>query len=53
MGGFTVCVYDINYMLLQMETYALLAGSLVIFVLLCIVMYLTANIKTTSKESVE
>lgn len=27
-----------------METYALLAGSLVLFLLLCVVMYLTSNI---------
>ena len=33
----------LNYMLLQMETYALLAGSLVLFLLLCVVMYLKAD----------
>ncbi len=41
LGGFVALVYLLNYMLLQMETYALLAGSLVLFVLLCVVMYLT------------
>lgn len=44
LGGFVAVVYALNYMLLQMETYALLAGSVVLFLLLCIVMYLTANI---------
>ena len=44
LGGFVALVYLLNYMLLQMETYALLAGSLLLFLLLCIVMYLTANI---------
>jgi len=37
-------VYALNYMLLQLEKYALLAGSLVLFLLLCIVMYFTTNI---------
>lgn len=44
LGGIVALVYALNYMLLQMETYALLAGSLVLFLLLCVVMYLTANI---------
>ena len=43
LGGFVALVYTLNYMLLQMETYALLAGSLVLFFLLSVVMYLTAN----------
>ena len=45
LGGFVTIVYVVNYMLLQMETFALLAGSLVLFVLLCVVMYLTSNKK--------
>ena len=44
LGVFVALVYALNYMLLQMETYALLSGSLVLFLLLCVVMYLTANI---------
>ena len=44
LGVFVALVYAPNYMLLQMETYALLSGSLVLFLLLCVVMYLTANI---------
>ncbi len=43
LGVFVALVYVLNYMLLQMETYALLAGSVVLFLLLCVVMYLTAN----------
>ena len=46
LGGFVALVYIVNYMLLQMETYALLAGSLVLFVLLCVVMYMTTTINT-------
>ncbi len=44
LGGFVAVVYALNYILLQMETYALLAGSVVLFLLLCFVMYLTANV---------
>lgn len=44
LGGFVTLVYVLNYMLLQMETYALFAGSIVLFLLLCVIMYLTANI---------
>ena len=36
--------YLISYVLLQMETYALLAGTLVLFVLLVGIMYLTTNL---------
>ena len=36
--------YLISYILLQMETYALLAGTLVLFVLLVGIMYLTTNL---------
>ena len=49
LGGFVAVVYTLNYMLLQMETYALLAGSVVLFLLLCVVMYLTANM-SNNKE---
>ena len=45
LGLFVAMVYGVNYMLLQMETYALLAGSLVLFVLLCVVMNLTSKTK--------
>lgn len=45
LGGFVSIVYLLNYMLLQMETFSLLAGSLILFAVLCVVMYLTANTK--------
>ena len=38
----------LSYVLLQMETYALLAGTLVLFVLLVGIMYLTRNLNNTS-----
>lgn len=43
LGGFTGLVYVINYTLLQMGTYALLSGTLILFVLLLAVMYFTAD----------
>ena len=39
--------YLLSYVLLQMETYALLAGTLVLFVLLVGIMYLTRNLNST------
>jgi len=44
MAGFLVLVYGLLYVLLQMEDYALLLGSLVLFVVLAVVMYLTLKI---------
>lgn len=43
LGGFVALAYAISYVLLQMETYALLAGSLVLFVCLLVVMFLTKD----------
>lgn len=43
LGLFLAAVYGVNYLLLTMETFALLAGSLVLFALLCVVMYLTVK----------
>ena len=40
--------YLLSYILLQMETYALLAGTLVLFVLLVGIMYLTRNLNNTA-----
>ena len=39
--------YLVSYILLQMETYALIAGTLVLFVLLVGIMYLTTNLNNT------
>ena len=49
LGVFVALVYVLNYMLLQMETYALLTGSVVLFLLLCVVMYLTANMNNNKE----
>ncbi|MBQ3765739.1 MAG: cell envelope integrity protein CreD [Bacteroidales bacterium] len=40
--------YLLSYVLLQMETYALLAGTLLLFALLAGIMYLTRNLNATS-----
>ena len=36
--------YIVSYVLVQMETYALLSGSLILFLLLAVVMYFTRNL---------
>ena len=40
--------YLLSYVLLQMETYAFLAGTLLLFLLLAGIMYLTRNLNATS-----
>ena len=42
--------YLLSYVLLQMETFALLVGTLVLFVLLAGVMYLTRNLNRTAAD---
>ena len=42
--------YLLSYVLLQMETYALLAGTLVLFALLVGIMYLTRNLNRESQS---
>ena len=42
--------YLFSYFLLQMETYAFIAGTLVLFVLLSGIMYLTRNINKEEQE---
>lgn len=44
LGGLVALMYGIIYVLLQMETYAFLAGTLLLFVILCVIMYLTRNL---------
>ena len=42
--------YLLSFVLLQMETYALLAGTLVLFVLLVGIMYLTRNLNRSEEQ---
>ena len=44
LSALSALAYLLSYILLQMETYALLAGTLVLFVLLVGIMYLTRNL---------
>ena len=45
--------YLLSYVLLQMETYAFLAGTLVLFFLLVGIMYLTTNLNRKTEEPAE
>ncbi len=50
LGGFVALVYIANYILLQMEVYAMLTGSLLLFVMLSVFMYFTANLNAERPE---
>ena len=39
--GTVACLYGFIYILLQMETGALLAGTIALFLILCVIMYFT------------
>ena len=43
--GLVALAYSTIYILLQMETFAFLAGTLLLFIILCIIMFLTRNLK--------
>lgn len=43
--GLVALAYGVIYILLQMETFAFLAGTLLLFLILCIIMFLTRNLK--------
>ena len=43
--------YGVIYVLLQLETFAFLAGTLLLFVILCVIMLLTRNIQTGETSS--
>ena len=43
--GLVALAYGIIFVLLQMETFAFLAGTLLLFIILCIIMFLTRNLK--------
>lgn len=44
MGGFLLGIYAFLYILLQMQDYALLLGSVALFIILGLVMYLSRNV---------
>ena len=41
LGALVAVAYVVSYVLLQMETYAFLAGTLILFAVLAVLMYLT------------
>lgn len=43
LAGFVALAYAASYVMMQMETYAMLGGSLLLFACLCGVMYCTRN----------
>ena len=45
--------YIVSYVLVQMETYALLSGSLILFVVLAVVMYFTRNLNKKEETQPE
>jgi inner membrane protein involved in colicin E2 resistance len=51
-GAFVAVMYGLNYVIIQMETFALLTGSLLLFVMLLVLMYFTANMNS-SKNNIE
>lgn len=44
-GGLLVVLFGFIYIILQLEDYALLAGSLALFVIIALIMYLTRKVK--------
>lgn len=44
LAGFVSFAYLTNYILLQMENYALITGTVILFLLLCAVMYVTKDL---------
>lgn len=45
LAGLVALTYGVIYILLQMETFAFLTGTLLLFLILCIIMALTRNMK--------
>ncbi len=55
LGVMTTCAYGISYVLLQMEIYGFLTGTLILFVILSVIMWFTRNLgnKETTEEKEE
>ena len=52
LGALVALMYLVNYVLLQMETYALLTGTLILFALLCGIMYFTRNLTRSDTQAI-
>ena len=51
LGALSATAFVTSYILLQMETYAFLCGTLLLFVLLSTVMYFTRNLSSSGQSS--
>lgn len=49
-GALLACLYVYIFVLIQMETYALLAGSIGLFVILAVIMYVSQRINWSGRE---
>lgn len=52
LGVLVACAFAVSYMLLQMETYAFLCGTLILFVLICVMMFFTRNMNKAQEQPV-
>ncbi|MBR6466024.1 MAG: inner membrane CreD family protein [Bacteroidales bacterium] len=53
LGALVFVFLLITFVLMQMQVYSLLTGSLLLFVILCVIMYLTRNMSSKKEESPE
>lgn len=55
LGALMISVYTFIYILLQMYSYAFLTGTLILFMLLCVIMFITASpaLPRTESETIE
>ena len=50
LGGLVAVAYILSYILLQMESYALISGTLILFAILCAIMWFTRNLTRQEEE---
>lgn len=50
LGGLVFLFFMISLVMMQMQVYSLLTGSLILFVILCVIMYLTRNMSPSKDE---
>ena len=53
LGALVFVFLIISYIMMQLQVYSLLTGSLLLFVILCVIMYLTRNMSSKKEESPE
>lgn len=50
LSALVALAYAVSYVLLQMETFAFLTGTLILFALLCVIMYYTRNLSDSASD---